>query len=88
MSIRLNKNAVNTSHVATIRIADKPHKVHYNIIAVHGLNTAVPNGNEPVVYLQASGRYAFPVQEYITLPLSIFITEFTPNNVKIDKFWD
>ena len=89
MQIRIKKgvNPVGTEHYASMQSGPTSITAYYRVIAVTGVATHLPSEDEPVVYLRLNRKVARPVDTFISLPLSEFVSAFE-QSTEGDIFWE
>ena len=89
MGIKIKKgvNPVGTEHYASMQSGPTSITAYYRVISVTGTATNAPNEDEPVVYLRLNRKIARPVDTFINLPLSVFVSIFE-QSTEGDIFWE
>ena len=89
MSIKVKpgKNPLGTEHVFKMLSANKGQEAIYAVINVTLQHAFAPEVAEPNVYLRLSRKTQFPVDNFICLPISVFVALSTPFGDD-DIFWD
>ena len=89
MSIKVKpgRNPLGTEHVFKMRSGNKPVEAIYEVLHVTPHNDFVPHAAEPVVYLRLNRKTGYPVDNFISLTISVFVAVSTPFGDG-DVFWD
>lgn len=89
MGIKIKKgfNPVGTEHYASMPSGPTSITAYYMVIGVTGTATNAPNQDDPVVYLRLNRKIARPVDTFISLPLSVFVSAFEQTS-EGDVFWE
>ena len=88
MSIRINPNVnpFDTEHIFKLFSGNKPVEPIYRVLYVTPQHAFVPDAAEPVVYLRLSRKVGYAIDNFISLPLSVFVAVSMPFGDK-DVFW-
>lgn len=85
MRIKKDVDPKGTQHRTTMMSGNTGTLAVYRVAHVAGLGGHIP-GEDPEIYLELAGKTAHPVQQFVNLPLSVFVENFRPKT-EDDVFW-
>lgn len=87
MRIKKGVNPVGTALLVRMQLKAGYTWHKYNVLEVTGDATNSPNQDGPIVWMELGEKNPGTLQQFISLPLSVFSQRVLPNG-EGDKFWE
>ena len=87
MKLKKGINPIGTTQRVRMQFKAEYSWHRYNVLEVTGDANNTPNDGGPVIWMELAEKNAGTLQQFISLPLSVFPQRVQPNEAG-DKFWE